>query len=52
VEFAVIAPVLIMLLAGAANVGFAVDHAIGLANAPPTGAQHIIARPGDIAGAE
>jgi Flp pilus assembly protein TadG len=51
VEFAVVAPVLITLLAGAANIGFAVDHAIALANAARAGAQHIIAQPGDAAGA-
>jgi Flp pilus assembly protein TadG len=51
VEFAVVAPVLITLLAGAANVGFAVDHAIALANAARAGAQHLIAKPSDTAGA-
>jgi Flp pilus assembly protein TadG len=51
VEFAVVAPVMITLLAGAANVGFAVDHAIALANAARAGAQHLIAQPNDAAGA-
>ncbi|MDB5316891.1 MAG: hypothetical protein JWO24_2735 [Rhodospirillales bacterium] len=51
VEFAVIAPVLIILLAGAANVGLAVDHTIQLSNAARAGAQYAIANQNDLTGA-
>ncbi|WP_437171125.1 TadE/TadG family type IV pilus assembly protein [Falsiroseomonas sp. E2-1-a4] len=52
VEFAIIAPVLITLLAGAANIGFAADHGIRLANAARAGAQYATVLPGDAAGAQ
>ena len=52
VEFAIIAPVLIILLAAAANVGFAVDHTIQLANAARAGAQYATVKPDDLAGAQ
>ncbi len=52
VEFAVIAPVLIVLLAGAANVGLAVDHAIPLSSAARAGAQYATAAPNDLSGAQ
>jgi len=50
-EFALIAPVMIILLAGTANIGLAVDHAINLSNAARAGAQYVIAVPSDTAGA-
>jgi Flp pilus assembly protein TadG len=52
VEFAVIAPVLITLFAGAVNIGFAVDNTIRLANAARAGAAYITAVPSDTAGAQ
>ncbi len=50
-EFALIAPVMIVLLAAAANIGLAVDHAINLSNAARAGAQYVIALPSDTVGA-
>lgn len=52
VEFAIIAPVLIILLAGATNVGLAVDHSIQLANAARAGAQYATVQQNDMAGAQ
>lgn len=51
VEFAIIAPVMTILLAGATNVGLAVDHSIHLANAARAGAQYATALSSDLAGA-
>ena len=51
VEFAVIAPVMVVLLAGAANVGLAVNHNIQLANAARAGAQFATANSSDLTGA-
>lgn len=52
VEFAVIAPVLTVLLAGATNVGLAVDHSIRLANAARAGAQFATVQQNNMAGAQ
>jgi len=52
VEFAVIAPVLVTLLAAAVNIGFAVDNTIRLANAARAGAAYITVLPNDAAGAQ
>lgn len=50
-EFAMIAPVLIILLAAAANLGLMADHSLQLANAARSGAQYATILPDDPAGA-
>lgn len=52
VEFAIIAPVLIMLLGGAVDIGTAVDRSIRLENAARTAAQYVTRAPADSAGAQ
>ena len=51
VEFAILAPVLIVLLAGAANIGLATDHALQLGNAARGAAQYLTILPNDATGA-
>lgn len=52
IEFAIIAPVMILLAGAAWDLGNAVDRSIHLENAARTGAQYITRNPSDTAGAQ
>lgn len=51
VEFAFVAPILIMLLAGIVDLGFAFERSLRLATAAQAAAQHLLGRPADLEGA-